>query len=196
MQKLYHIPLICCLLIACTKKNSQNITAQATATIAGYSSGTGSSIYGTATFSQYADGTVVMNLQISGYPTTGWVGDSLRGTHLHHDSRYSTTVADNCDGNINEATYYTHWNTTKKLHGDCTGGDTSHIGDIGNFTVSKNGTANFTKTVPRGWSIGGDTTTNIVGKVIVIHGGMDQYTVQPSGNSGARLACGVIELKN
>jgi Cu-Zn family superoxide dismutase len=43
------------------------------------------------------------------------------------------------------------------------------------------------------WSIGGDTTKNIIGKTIIVHGGVDDYTSQPAGNSGERIGCGVIK---
>jgi Cu-Zn family superoxide dismutase len=35
----------------------------------------------------------------------------------------------------------------------------------------------------------------VVGKALVLHEKPDDVTTQPSGNSGARIGCGVINLK-
>lgn len=37
------------------------------------------------------------------------------------------------------------------------------------------------------------TITEVLGKSVVIHGGVDDFTSQPSGNSGDKIACGVID---
>lgn len=37
---------------------------------------------------------------------------------------------------------------------------------------------------------------DVVGKTIVIHNGADDFKTQPSGNSGAKMACGLIEKNN
>lgn len=34
---------------------------------------------------------------------------------------------------------------------------------------------------------------DIIGKVIIIHSSPDDFTSQPSGNSGIKIACGIIE---
>ena len=42
-----------------------------------------------------------------------------------------------------------------------------------------------------GVSLGG--ANDIVGRALIVHAAPDDYASQPSGNSGARIACGVIE---
>ena len=39
------------------------------------------------------------------------------------------------------------------------------------------------------------TVPEIVGCSVVIHGGKDDFTSQPSGNAGAKIACGVIVME-
>lgn len=36
------------------------------------------------------------------------------------------------------------------------------------------------------------TVEEIVGRTVIIHGGVDDFTSQPAGNAGDRIACGVI----
>ena len=35
----------------------------------------------------------------------------------------------------------------------------------------------------------------VVGKTVVIHGGLDDFTTQPAGNAGEKIACGRIERR-
>lgn len=37
------------------------------------------------------------------------------------------------------------------------------------------------------------TVQEIIGKIVIIHSGVDDFTTQPSGNSGEKIACGVIQ---
>jgi Cu-Zn family superoxide dismutase len=85
-----------------------------------------------------------------------------------------------------------HWNPTAEQHGKW--GDTAgyHKGDIGNFTANANGQATITKITDE-WCIGcGDESKDILGKAIIVHQGVDDFTSQPSGAAGSRVSCGGI----
>ena len=44
------------------------------------------------------------------------------------------------------------------------------------------------------WEMGTGSDIDVVGKSIIVHAGADDFTSQPSGNAGARIGCGVIEM--
>jgi Cu-Zn family superoxide dismutase len=84
-----------------------------------------------------------------------------------------------------------HWNPTNKQHGKW-GSASFHSGDIGNVTLDSAGKGTLTLETNL-WSIGGDSTTNILGRAVIVHGGVDDYVSQPTGNAGSRIGCGVIQ---
>jgi Cu-Zn family superoxide dismutase len=84
-----------------------------------------------------------------------------------------------------------HWNPTHKDHGKW-GSANFHSGDIGNVQLDADGKGSIELETDL-WSIGGDSTTNILDKSVIVHGGVDDYTSQPSGNAGTRIGCGVIK---
>jgi Cu-Zn family superoxide dismutase len=45
-----------------------------------------------------------------------------------------------------------------------------------------------------GVSLGGGAANDIAGRAIVVHATADDYSSQPAGNAGARVACGVIRV--
>ena len=75
-----------------------------------------------------------------------------------------------------------HWNPTDQPHGN-------HAGDFP-VLFTNNGYARMTFFTNK------FEVPQIIGKSIVIHENPDDYRSQPSGNSGRKLACGVIELWN
>lgn len=84
-----------------------------------------------------------------------------------------------------------HWNPTNKQHGKWGEGD-FHSGDIGNVQLDASGNGTFSMDTNL-WTIGGDSTTNILNRAIIVHGGTDDYKTQPTGNAGNRIGCGVIK---
>jgi Cu-Zn family superoxide dismutase len=84
-----------------------------------------------------------------------------------------------------------HWNPTNEQHGKW-GTGSFHSGDIGNINLDAKGKGMIDIETNR-WTLGGDSTTNIIGKTIIVHSGVDDYKSQPSGNSGERIGCGVIK---
>ena len=85
-----------------------------------------------------------------------------------------------------------HWNPTAQPHGKWADAKGYHKGDIGNFTANGDGRGTITKITDE-WCIGcGDATKDILGKAIIVHQGVDDFTSQPSGAAGARVSCGGI----
>lgn len=87
-----------------------------------------------------------------------------------------------------------HWNPTNEPHGKWGASEGYHKGDIGNFTADADGNAKVEFETDE-WCIGcDDENKNILGKGVIVHQGVDDYTSQPSGAAGARVSCaGIIE---
>jgi len=106
----------------------------------------------------------------------------IHAIHIHEKSDCSAADGSSAGG---------HWNPTFKKHGKLGEGE-SHKGDIGNFTTDEFGNGSVMITTSE-WCIGcGDNTKDIIGKSLIVHQGPDDYITQPSGNSGARVACSAI----
>lgn len=88
-----------------------------------------------------------------------------------------------------------HWNPTSTPHGKWGAKEGYHKGDIGNFMADSEGNATVEFTATDEWCIGcDDDTKNIVGKGVIVHQGVDDFTSQPSGAAGARVSCtGIIQ---
>ena len=131
---------------------------------------------GTATFTQEGD-KVELTLELSG-TTPG-----KHGAHIHETGDCSASDATSAGG---------HWNPDSKTHGSPDDGH--HLGDLGNIEVAQDGKGKLTLS-RSGWKLGDGSSSDVVGKALVIHASEDDLTSQPAGNSGARVACGVISKK-
>jgi Cu-Zn family superoxide dismutase len=83
-----------------------------------------------------------------------------------------------------------HFNPGSQPHGDPTAG-AHHAGDMPVLMADASGKATARAEL-RTMSIDG-SANDIVGKAVVVHADPDDFRTQPAGNSGARIACGVIK---
>src|SRR3984885_3941453 len=85
-----------------------------------------------------------------------------------------------------------HFNPDGKQHG-MQNPQGPHAGDLQNFTVASDGTAKTTLTASM-LTMGTDPHSIFTngGTALVIHAKADDMKTDPSGNSGDRIACGVI----
>lgn len=101
------------------------------------------------------------------------------GVHIH-------TVG-KCDA-PDFASAGSHWNPTGRQHGkDNPAG--MHKGDLPNIVIGSNGRGTLAFTVDG--AVLGDLL-DADGAAVVVHATADDYHTDPSGNSGARIACGVL----
>jgi superoxide dismutase, Cu-Zn family len=102
------------------------------------------------------------------------------GFHIHEKGDCSAADGMSAGG---------HFNPTGQPHGPQ--GGPRHAGDLPNLRSDVNGRADVRFSVT-GLGIGSGAA-DIVGRGLIVHADPDDYKTQPTGNSGARLACGVIE---
>lgn len=132
----------------------------------------GSSVSGKVTFSE-TNGRLRVDAQVAGL-TPG-----EHGFHVHEAGDCSAPDASSAKG---------HFNPAGKAHGHHASAE-HHGGDMPNLVASANGEARFSGEID-GLSLSG--MTGVMGRSIVIHADPDDYKSQPAGNSGKRIACGVI----
>ena len=87
-----------------------------------------------------------------------------------------------------------HFNPRGKHHGFLNH-DGPHLGDLPNIDTPAAGRLRFELLLPSVTLRGSNALLDGDGAAIVIHGSRDNYYSDPSGDSGARIACGVITLK-
>lgn len=137
-----------------------------------------SEVTGDVTFTE-ENGTVKMMAVLTGL-TPG-----EHAIHIHDKADCSSADGKSTGG---------HWNPTNTPHGKWGAEEGYHKGDIGNFPADAEGNATVEFATSE-WCIGcDDATKNIVGKGVIVHQGVDDFTSQPSGAAGARVSCtGIIQ---
>jgi superoxide dismutase, Cu-Zn family len=84
-----------------------------------------------------------------------------------------------------------HWNPTSRQHGT-KNPQGPHLGDMPNIIVGRDSSASVQVTTPGGTFGGTNPLLDSDGAAVVVHAKPDDYQSQPAGNSGDRIACGVV----
>ena len=137
----------------------------------------GNTTAGTVQFAQTGD-----VVKVSG-TITGLKPGAEHGFHIHEKGDCSSGDGMSAGG---------HFNPGGKPHGHHGKGE-HHTGDLPSLKADANGTVSF-NFESRSIRVG-STANDIVGKGLIVHRDPDDYTTQPTGNAGPRLACAVITVK-
>ena len=112
---------------------------------------------------------------------TGLKPNAEQGFHVHEKGDCSSPDAMSAGP---------HFNPETKAHGMPNSG-MNHAGDLPNIKSDASGNATYTAML-HGFAV--NTGPNgIVGRSVVVHRDPDDYKSQPAGNSGPRIACGLIK---
>jgi Cu-Zn family superoxide dismutase len=133
----------------------------------------GSNVRGTVTFTQIGD-VVRVTGQVTGH-TKG-----PKGFHIHEKGDCSDRAAMSTGG---------HFNPGGSKHGGPYD-PVKHAGDLGNISFNDAGAAKLNFTVGD-ISVGGGAN-GIRGRAVIVHAAADDMKTDPTGDAGARVACGVI----
>jgi Cu-Zn family superoxide dismutase len=134
----------------------------------------GNNVSGTITFTQTDKGVRVI-ADIQG------LSQGKHGFHIHEFGDCTSADGISAGG---------HYNPEGKMHGGPM--DISrHMGDMGNLVADESGKA-YLEYVDAIIKLNGPNS--IIGRSVVVHKGEDDLKSQPAGNSGPRVACGVIGI--
>ena len=133
----------------------------------------GNTANGIVTFTQKGD-KVVVDARVAGLTPGG------HGFHIHEKGDCSSGDGMSTGG---------HFNPLGKAHGMPSMPD-HHAGDLPMLVADASGNASLVAEVDV--ITIGVGATDIVGRGLIVHKDPDDYKTQPTGNSGARVACGVI----
>jgi len=136
---------------------------------------TGNVVTGAVSFAKHGDKVVVSG------ELRGLAPNTEHGFHIHEKGDCSSGDGMSTGG---------HFNPDGHHHGAFDQSD-HHVGDLQSIKADANGVAKFSYE-SASLSVG-DGPSNIIGRGLLVHRDPDDFKTQPTGNSGPRLACGVIQ---
>lgn len=136
---------------------------------------TSGKIVGTATATEMPLGLAVA-VAVRGLPA------GTHGAHIHTKGDCSAADFTSAGG---------HWNPDNTNHGTLSEMPHPHAGDLSNIVIATDGTGNLTGTSKGTFAALMDAD----GAAFIVHADPDDYKTQPTGNAGARIACGVFEVR-
>jgi Cu-Zn family superoxide dismutase len=169
MKKILAVSVAAVLLAACETIPDEPLraTAQLVPT-------KGSKTFGEATFEQ-AGAKVHVTVFVQGLKP-----GQEHGLHIHEVGDCSSGDGMSTKG---------HFNPHGKPHGQPTSGE-RHAGDLPALKAGKDGRAKID--VEMDVITVGPGAASVIGRGLIVHAQPDDYKTQPTGNAGARIACGVI----
>lgn len=132
---------------------------------------------GTARLSEAGQQGVQIALRLTDFPA----GPEERGIHFHQTGQ--------CDAPSFQSAG-PHFAPTGRQHG-LENPEGPHAGDMPNLNVGQGGTVNATVTAPNVTLREGEPNS-VIGTALIIHAQRDDQRTDPSGDSGDRIACGVV----
>jgi len=131
-------------------------------------------------------GTVTLTTQVDGVLVDGTFANLPAGTHgLHfHTVGACTPTFDAAGG---------HYNPTQRQHG-FNNPQGVHAGDLPNLEIGADGSGTYRSVTDRITLAPGAASTvyDADGTSLMVHANADDYVTDPTGNSGGRIACGVV----
>jgi Cu-Zn family superoxide dismutase len=129
-------------------------------------------------------GTLDLTSEPTGVRITGLISGLTPGVHAVH-------IHEKGDCRAKDASSAgEHWHIAGEIHGK-PGLKTSHIGDLGNITADSDGQARISILSDR-ICLDKSKKCSALGRAIIVHSDADDLQSQPAGQSGIRVACGVI----
>ena len=134
-----------------------------------------------------ASGMLTLKPMGDGVHITGEIGGltagGTHGFHIHEKGDCSAADATSAGG---------HFNPGAQPHGRA-GQGAHHAGDADNLVADGKGVAKV-NVHQSGVTLGGGAANDIAGRAVIVHAKADDYTSQPTGDAGGRIACGVITV--
>ena len=168
MKKLILLSIAALVLASCAS------TATGPSASATLSPTSGSTASGTVKLQQLGDGSVRVTVDLTGVPP------GVHGFHIHDKG--------DCGDNGNAAGG--HFNPATTAHG-APSADPHHAGDFGNVTADADGRVH-TEFTTRSVTVEAGPNS-AVGHAVILHANPDDLVTQPTGNAGARIACGIVQ---
>lgn len=176
MKRLLHLAAAALLLAACATAGMDGAALQGQAALKDKTGGQ----VGLATLTEGPDG---LRIEVAG----GGLPPGPKGIHIH--------AVGKCDP-PEFTSAGAHFNPGGAKHGRLNP-DGSHAGDLPNLVVTQAGAASLDVTT-KSVTLRAGAATSLFGPAgtsLVIHAQPDDERTDPTGNSGARIACGVITRK-
>lgn len=170
-------------MVACTKRQNSSLTVdvpnQGEAKIKqiNMQSKSNSNVKGLVKFSDTESG-LLINVSL-----TGLAPNSVHGFHIHEFGDCSGAGAESAGEHFKPEAAQVHGSPDVPNH---------HAGDLGNLTADASGNV-MTNITAKDLSLKhSDGRYSVENLALVVHGKSDNFITQPSGDSGDRIACGII----